>query len=224
MSTDLIPSLLHDTSPAQADEDRLPAIMESAGVGARFAWEEFFSGEIRNVHTRRAYERAVRRFLAWCEGRGLELPTIRPGQVGEYLDQLAGSAPTRKRHMAAIRRFFDRLVNRHVCMLNPAATVRTERYQVIEGRTPEITPDQARKLLKSIPMSHIVGQRDRVSIAVMIYTAARVGAVAKLRRKDLEHDGTQWCLRFEEKGGKSRLIPVRHDLEQLLLAYLKGAS
>jgi integrase/recombinase XerD len=217
MSTELV--LVHGGElvlPGQG----IPAIVETAGAGARFAWEEFFSGEIRNVHTRRAYERAVKRFLTWCEGRGLELPTIRPGQVGEYLDQLSGSAPTRKQHMAAIRRFFDRMVNRHVCMLNPAATVRTERYQVIEGKTPEITPDQARKLMKSITMSHIVGQRDRLIIAVMIYTAARVGAVAKLRRKDLEHDGTQWCLRFEEKGGKSRLIPVRHDLEQQLLAYL----
>ena len=48
-------------------------------------------------------------------------------------------------------------------------------------------------------------------LGVCIYTAARVGAIARLRRGDLEHDGSQWCLRFAEKGGKARSIPVRHD-------------
>ncbi len=57
-------------------------------------------------------------------------------------------------------------------------------------------------------------------LAVLIDTAARVGAVAKLTVKNFEHDGTQCKLRFEEKGGKTREIPVRHDLEQLLLAYI----
>jgi site-specific recombinase XerD len=55
----------------------------------------------------------------------------------------------------------------------------------------------------------------------MIYTAARVGAVAKLPLKSFDHDGTQWTLRFAEKGGKSREIPVRHDLEQFLMRYLE---
>jgi integrase/recombinase XerD len=31
-------------------------------------------------------------------------------------------------------------------------------------------------------------------------------------------------LRFEEKGGKSREIPVRHDLERFLLEYLDVAG
>ena len=34
--------------------------------------------------------------------------------------------------------------------------------------------------------------------------------------KSLQHDGTQYSLRFSEKGGKSREIPVRHDLERMI--------
>ena len=67
-----------------------------------------------------------------------------------------------------------------------------------------------------------MGLRDRAIIAVLIYTAARVGAVAKLTLKSLKHDGTQYALRFSEKGGKSREIPVRHDLEQFLLELHRG--
>lgn len=211
----------------------MPAIVANAGGGACFVWEEFFAGQVRNAHTRRAYAHAVRRFLAWAEGQGAELVRITPGLVGQYLDGLKGSIPTRKLHLAALRRFFDQLVLRHVVVLNPAASVKAERYQAVEGRTPEIAVEQARTLLRSIhvsydtesgPVPSLVGLRDRAVIALLIYTAARIGAVAKLTRGDLRQDGRQWTLAFAEKGGKQREIPLRHDLEGYLLAYLDAAG
>jgi site-specific recombinase XerD len=201
-----------------------PAIVKAAGKAAEFAWEEFFQAEIANAHTRKNYMHAVRKFLTWVEDRGLELPRISPGDVGEYFQGLELATPTKKLHLAALRRFFDRLVNRHVCVINAAATVKAERYSVVEGKTPEIGPEQARTLLRSIDVSDPVGLRDRAILAVLVYTAARVGAVAKLTVKNLVHDGSQYTLRFSEKGGKSREIPVRHDLEQFLLGYIQSAG
>ena len=201
-----------------------PAIVKAAGRSAEFAWEEFFQAEIANAHTRKNYLHAVQKFLAWVEGRGLELPRISPGDVGEYLQGLELGVPTKKLHLAALRRFFDRLVNRHACVINPAATVKAERHAVIEGKTPQIGVKQARTLLESIDVSNVVGLRDRAILAVLIYTAARVGAVAKLTFKSLKHDGTQYSLRFSEKGGKLREIPVRHDLEQFLREYIDAAK
>jgi integrase/recombinase XerD len=199
----------------------LPSLVAEAGERAGFAWDEFFSGQLRNRHTRTAYLHAVRRFFAWVQPRAGGLRDITPGMIGEYFDQHAGSLPTKKLHLAALRAFFDVLVNRHVIILNPAATVRGERYQAVEGKTPEITPDQARILLKSFGGLSPVQRRDRAIIATLIYTAARAGAVASLKLKDFVWDGTQYKLRFLEKGGKSRLIPVRHNLQLDLLAYLE---
>ncbi len=82
----------------------------------------------------------------------------------------------------------------------------------------------ARTLLHSIDASHLVGLRDRAIVAVLIYTAARAGAVTKLRRRSFYSAGEQWMLHFDEKGGKSREIPVRHDLEQILFEYLDAAK
>jgi integrase/recombinase XerD len=56
------------------------------------------------------------------------------------------------------------------------------------------------------------------------YTTSRAGAVAKLKRGDFYHSGQQWMLHFEEKGGKSREIPVRHDLEGLIAEYIDAAG
>jgi hypothetical protein len=54
----------------------------------------------------------------------------------------------------------------------------------------------------SIKTSTVVGLRDRAIIAILIYTAARAGAVAALRRSNFHRAGEQWMLHFEEKGGK----------------------
>src|SRR5262249_55094017 len=134
------------------------------------------------------------------------------------------SVATRKQHLAALRHYFDGLVTRHAMVFNPALSVRGERYAVVEGKTLEITVDGARRLLKSMGAGSVVELRDRAIVAILIYTAARAGAVATLKRGSFYHAGDQRMLHFEEKNGKSREIPVRHDLEQIILQYLDAAG
>ena len=158
--------------------------------------------------------------------------------VGQYLTALGGSAAKRNLHLSALRGFFDRLVQRHVVLLNPAASVSGVKETVVEGKTPEITIDQARKLIASVRTTYtvkakgqkpqevvsVVGLRDRAILATLAYTACRAGAIAKLRLQDFQHDGEQYVLRFQEKGGKSREIPVRLELQRDILAYLEAAG
>lgn len=198
-----------------------PAILR-AGMAAEFAWSEFFHAEIRNPYTRRNYLHAVRRFLAWLDDRGIDLPRVAPAHVGMYLDSHPGSAPTKKLHLAAIRALFDKLAVRHVVILNPAHPVRGPKHQAMEGRTPEISPAEVRQLLGSIGAGDVVSLRDRAIIGTLVYTAARVGAVAQLRIEDVQRDDAAWSLRFREKGGKERVIPVRDDLRRMLADYLNA--
>src|SRR6476619_4837634 len=150
-----------------------PAIVTAAGGGAEFAWDEFFKGQLANAHTRKNYAHGVRDFLGWCDHPDRQIPLVRitPGHVGDYLTGLELATPTKKLRLAALRKFFDLLVVRHVVVLNPAASVRAERYSSVEGKTPEIGTAQARNLLKSIDASNLVGLRDRTILAVLIYTA-----------------------------------------------------
>src|SRR4051794_11565477 len=228
-STEIILHPGHDRTPARRRADDPvgpPPAIVAAGAGAEFAWDEFFKGQLATAYTRRNYAHAVRDFLTWCDHPDRQIPLIRiaPGDVGDYLASLELATPTKKLRLAALRKFFDVLVIRHVVILNPAASVRAERYTTVEGKTPEIGTAQARDLLKSIDASDLVGLRDRAIIAVLIYTAARVGAVAKLTFKSFRHDGTQYSLRFAERGGKAGEIPVRPDLERLLLACIQAAG
>ncbi len=58
------------------------------------------------------------------------------------------------------------MVQRHVVLLNPAASVSGVKETVVEGKTPEITIEQARKLIASIKTTYTVkakGQKPRRS-------------------------------------------------------------
>ena len=200
------------------------AVIERAGGNAAFAADEFFKAAINNEHTRRAYSRIVNRFLVWCGEQGLELRQVTPGLAGEFIAGIEGAPPTKNQALAGLRHFFDALVTRHAVPLNSFASVRGVKHVVVEGKTPEIHIEQARKLFQSLDTSNVVGLRDRAVLGVLAYTGARVGAVARLRLSDYRDVGGQRTLRFREKGGREREIPVRHDLEGWLNEYLAAVG
>ena len=54
---------------------------------------------------------SMRKFLEWGDARGLELHAILPKHVGEYIDGLGSSVSKQHQHLAALRHFFDVLVD-----------------------------------------------------------------------------------------------------------------
>ena len=194
-------------------------------AGRRFI--EFFTANIRNANTRRAYARAAIDFAAWCERQGLrELRDIEPVHVAGYIEGLQGSlaAPSVKVHLAGIRMLFDWLVVGHVLAVNPASPVRGPKHKVKKGKTPILTAEEARALLDSIDASSPIGLRDRALIALMVYTFARVGAALKMRIEDVYVQGRRTWVRLHEKGGKRHEMPCHHNLEAYLQAYIEGAG
>ena len=107
--------------------DASPALIAAAGKSAKLRFIEFFTANIRNRNTRRAYAQAVTEFLAWCEDRDLpSITAVQPVHVAGYIEELTSvrSAPTAKQRLAAIRHLFDWLVVGQVVPVNPTASVR----------------------------------------------------------------------------------------------------
>jgi hypothetical protein len=67
------------------DTHLVPAIVAALGDQASWCYVEFFTANIANDHTRRAYARAYGRFFAWCEQCGLTLTAIRPFDVAGWV-------------------------------------------------------------------------------------------------------------------------------------------
>src|SRR3954447_15436179 len=204
----------------------VPALIANLGDAAAWRYVEFFTANIRNAHTRRAYARACSRFFAWCEDHGLTPATIRPHDVGTYIEQLQtqDSAPSVKQQLAAIRMLFDWLITGQIVPHNPASAVRGPKHVVKVGKTPVLEADSWRKLLKSIPTESLRDLRDRALIATLTYSFARINAALKMKVEDLRPRGAAWSIRLHEKGGKDHTMPCHHALAEALHAYIGPAG
>jgi site-specific recombinase XerD len=211
-------------SPAPA---LAPALLYAPTPKAAKRVLEFFTAQINNDHTRKAYLNATRRFAEWCEAHGLhQLAEVQAFHVAAFVKDLQRefSPPTVKVHLAAIRMLFDWLVTGHIMEVNPAHAVRGPKYVVKKGKTPILDVEEARALLDAIDTSTLVGLRDRAIIGVMVYTFARVNAVIEMKVKDYFTQGRRGWVRLHEKGGKEHEVPCHHTLEKFLDEYLAVAG
>ena len=79
----------HDQLPALTparSAGPVPALIAARGAGARRRFIEFFTANIRNPNTRRAYYRAATEFFDWCDQAGLNLLDIEPVHVAAWVE------------------------------------------------------------------------------------------------------------------------------------------
>jgi site-specific recombinase XerD len=204
----------------------VPSLIADVGDDASWRYVEFFTANIRNPHTRRAYARACSRFFGWCEQRGLALAAIRPFDVAAYIEGLQPehSAPGVKQQLAAVRMLFDWLITGQVLPTNPAAAVRGPKHVVKTGKTPVLEGDEWRRLLDSIPATTLRDLRDRALIGTLTYSFARINAALKMKVEDLRPRGAGWTIRLHEKGGKQHNMPCHHALAEALRVYIDAAG
>jgi site-specific recombinase XerD len=200
---DQLPAIL--LTPADAV---VPAVIAARGrhVGRRFV--EFFTANIRNPNSRKAYYRATSEFFNWCDQAGFGLLDIEPVHVATWAESLGQEEQKRKKFsprtikqwLAAVRMLFDWLVVGQVLAVNPAAAVRGPKYVVQIGKTPVLAAPEARQLLDSIKTKTVVGLRDRALIGLLVFTFARIGAALGMTVADVYWQHCRLWVRLHEKG------------------------
>lgn len=202
---------------------QVPALVSHAGERAAVRFLEFFTANIRNANTRRAYARAVNEFLSWCHNVGVpDLGAVAPLHVASWIELQTQTlaAPSVRQRLAAMRHLFDWLVVGQVVPHNPAASVRGPSHTARTGKTPVLDPSEARQLLDSLDVSTPAGLRDRALIALMVFSFARIGAALAMKVEDVYTQNRRLWVRLREKGGKQHAMPCHHLLEEYLHAYL----
>jgi site-specific recombinase XerD len=205
----------------------VPAPIAASGERVSLRYLKFFAANIRNPHTRRAYSRAVAEFLAWCDDQGVpSVEAVQPFHVAAWIEQQTRehAAPTAKARLAALRHLFDWLVTGQIIPVNPAGSVRGPSHTVTVGKTPVLSPEEARALIDSIDIRTPVGLRDRALIGLMVFSFARIGAALGMTVEDVFTQNRRLWVRLREKGGKGHAIPCHHNLETYLTAYIDGAG
>jgi site-specific recombinase XerD len=227
--TEQLPATIHQAKRPTSlhAANVVPALIAVAGERAARRFLEFFAANIRNPHTRRAYGRAVAEFLTWCDDQGVpSITAVQPLHVAAWIEQQTRehAAPTAKARLAALRHLFDWLVTGQVMPVNPAGSVRGPSHTVTVGKTPVLSPEEARTLIDSIDIVTPAGLRDRALIGLMVFSFARIGAALGMKVEDVFTQNRRLWVRLREKGGKPHAMPCHHNLETYLTAYVDGAG
>ena len=206
----------------------VPALIADLGDEAAWRYVEFFTANIRNPHTRRAYARACSRFFAWCEERGLTLGRDPAASTSPPISRSCSksiSAPGVKQQLAAVRMLFDWLVTGQVVPTNPAAAVRGPKHVVKTGKTPVLEGAEWRKLLDIIPTeTRARSARPRADRHPHLLASRASPRRLKMKVEDLRPRGAGWTVRLHEKGGKQHAMPCHHALAEALRAYIDAAG
>lgn len=231
----------------------MPHIIRRAGERVRRRWLEFFTAELTNDNTRAAYAQATNEFFDWLEqlpefgGQDGDVFRIATEHVATYREWLVKtpvmvrlptghfiqkkrSITTVKLKVSAIRSLFRWLKEGGLLDSDPAASVRAPKHSVQVGKTPVLAGSEAALILDRITLEldqkpdDVVALRDRALIAVMTFALARISAAVGMTVGDVFLQEKRHHVRLREKGGKHHIMPLHHEAEDYLLAYIEAAG
>ena len=186
---------------------------------------------IRNRHTKRAYQHAIKEFMVFTGiQRPEEFRSVTPAHVIAWREELGSErrrlGGTSIRHrMAALSSLFQYLCHKNAVTHNPVKGVKRPRSETGEGKTPAIADHQARKLLVAPEEKSLKGVRDRAVLATLLYHGLRREELCKLTVADFRHErrGVQH-LKITGKGEKTRYVPLHGIAKDLIEEYLELAG
>jgi integrase/recombinase XerD len=184
---------------------------------------------IRNAHTKRAYQNAIKDFMLFAGiKRPEEFRLVTPAHMIAWRDDLGErvlNGTTIRHRMAALSSLFQYLCDKNAVTHNPVKGVKRPRSETEEGKTPALADHQARKLLVAPAEKSLKGIRDRAILATLLYHALRREELCKLTVRDFTHErGGVRHLRVSGKGEKTRYVPLHGVARDLIEEYLNKSG
>ncbi len=176
--------------------------------------------QARNMsqHTITAYRTDVTQFFTWLAENDVTVTTpqhISRFHIIDYLAHLADqgrSGVTRARKLAAIRQYYQFLVDENRLPASPAATIAMPKKE--RKRRVFLRVDEYLRLLHAA-----AGQsRDYAILQLFLQTGLRVEELTKLLLTDVDLDGQTMLI--HGKGNKQRMVYLEKKATQALRAYL----
>lgn len=182
-------------------------------------------------HTRLSYQRDLNQFMVYTRldtGAPEQLVRVRPQHVAEWRDALKERGYTNatiRRKLTTLRACFSYLQVYGYVGANPAHGKYVKAPSVPrDGKTVGLSPKACRLLLEAADDETPVGLRDRAILAVLSYSACRVGELVTLRVRDFRENGEHRVLSIYGKGGKERVLPLHVEAIERLFAWLTIAG
>ena len=179
---------------------------------------EYLRGECRlAANSVAAYERDIRRFYTWANGRDIRRLTIADFSdfaAWLYDQKLAPSSIAR--HIVGVRMFVRYLQLEGVLKENLAELLGSQK---LWERVPDVlSPQMVEQFLNAPQPYDPFWRRDRALLELLYATGCRASEISNLKEADLRL-AERYCL-CEGKGNKQRLVPLGEAAAQTVQEYL----
>jgi integrase/recombinase XerC len=168
-----------------------------------------------SLNTRESYLSSTRGFFAWCHDRDVEPVIATEDDIKLYRTHLVQSEYKRgtiKTKLAAVRRFYDALLDWEARLDNPAEKVKPKKDLTSQAEkiAEKFIPDREAFLnLWALPdKTSPKGYRDRAILRVLCFAGIRVAELCALDLADIKNSDNPQLLVRGGKGGKRRHVPL----------------
>lgn len=199
------------------------------------AWLTFQAYRGLAENTLEAYGRNLDRYLRFLASLGKDAGEIRQDLVAAYLHDLKGGASsagddaifranaTIQQHLAALRLFYDYMVEEERCARNPFRRADGVRYRSLVAREHKLplipTEEQWCRILAEAAKENI---HNRLMLALSYDAALRREELCRLQTGDIDPSYRTIHVRAETtKNRRSRVLPYSVTTDELFAHYLK---
>lgn len=205
----------------------LPAIEHNGIYPYMLQFLEWSAIQGRSPQTIRTRDRALRRFIAWCDERGLDdaraitKPILERYQKHLFYYRKADGAPlsygTQAGLLTAVKSLFKWLARENHILYNPASELVLPKQQ--RGLPKAIlSQEDVARILALADTQCVYGIRDRAILETLYSTGIRRMELVNLTLYDVD-TSRQTVLILEGKGRKDRLLPVGERALQWIETY-----
>ena len=169
---------------------------------------------VESGNTRRAYERAIRDFMAWYLALPAGEQTLSKATVNAYRADLVDSglsASSINQRLSAIRKMASEAADNNLLDQTLASGIGKAKGLRQEGRRLGnwLTKDQAQELLNLPDDTTNKGRRDRAALALLVGCGLRRDEAARLDWRQVQQRDGRWVIvDLVGKRGKLRSVPM----------------
>lgn len=176
--------------------------------------------------TQRAYQTDLRHFFKGDEVSEAQATSIQPEDVQSFVHDMRrtnASSATQRRRLAALRSFFDWLIEEGLLTYNPARHPSVEPASSSASESSTLSKEALELLVTTASDDPRSGPRDRALILTIVYAALRRSEVTRIEVDDVRPLGRYWILDLQpnDDGGSYVRIPdvVLEAIEQVKDVY-----
>ncbi|EQC52626.1 tyrosine-type recombinase/integrase [Bacteriovorax sp. DB6_IX] len=185
----------------------------------------------RSLNTRDAYKRDLKHFFGFLRAHGnfRSLRDISQRHMAAYRDHMSEhellSNTTVARRLSSIKRFFDFLMEREICVKNPVQGVSRPKIP-LQVKTNDLSNEQVREMMDKIKQHNKNGEYNYSGVlhftilTIMFHVLLRKSEVLNLNFGDYQSDNVGSYLHVSSKGGKKEKVYISAHVNKVIERYL----